>query len=279
MLKSKELINNKISNYSGIIQELNETMRVGIKITISSMASMLILGIGRFLIDNHWGIEIFGKISFALSLTSFALAFIAQVSMVFFPILKRIDISTQKIVYETMRIMCFACMPLIYIVIIPAKEVLNIWLPQYADSMLYLSILLPICVFDAKMNMIFNTYFKALRKEKILLFINLFVFILSCILSLAGVYIFNSYMLILISMVFCIMVRSSVSEIYLGKVLNSLDITIMIYEQILALVFVIISLNFNSTVSFIVVIALYLIEIVLFRSTIFITIKRCLKFK
>ena len=62
-----------------------ESVRVGFNLTIASVASMIILGIGRMIIDYVWGIEEFAKFSLVLSLASFAIMFISQVSMVLFP--------------------------------------------------------------------------------------------------------------------------------------------------------------------------------------------------
>lgn len=279
VLKAKNIIFNKILNYKDVIGEMLRSMKVGIKITFSSMASMLVLGIGRFMIDNNWGINVFGKVSFSLSLTTFALAFIAQISMVFFPMIKRINDNSQKIVYEAMRLFCFVVLPLLYIIIIPAKSVLNIWIPQYSDSILYLSILLPICVFDAKMNMIFNTFFKALRREKILLIINVITFCLSLLLCIVGVYLLESYIFILISMVLCIMVRSTVSEILLGKILHSIDFNKMVYEFFLALIYIFVSLKLDFISSFCIILILYIFELIIFRNEIIFTFKKIIKLR
>ena len=47
------------------------------------------------------------------------------------------------------------------------------WLPQYAESLRYMVILLPICIFDGKMSLLCNTYLKVLRKERQLFYFNL----------------------------------------------------------------------------------------------------------
>lgn len=265
MIKAKKIVFVKIRRYDDVFFELKNTISVGIKLTVSAISSMLILGIGRFFIDENWGIEVFGKISFALSLTTFALSFISQVSMVFFPALRTTDKKSQIRIYELMRIFCFFVMPLIYIVMIPMKVILTYWIPSYNDSFQYLSILLPICIFDAKMNMVFNTFFKVLRFEKILLCINVLTLTLSTILCFIATYVLKSYIMVMISMVIAITFRSCLSEIYLGKKLHSLDIQKMIFEIVYALCFIIVSLNYKTITSLFLVLIFYLIQVIIFR--------------
>lgn len=238
IIKGHELIFYRNTDRKAVIEEAKDSICVGIKLTLSAMASMLILGIGRFVIDLHWGIVVFGKISFALSLTTFILAFVQQVSMVFFPILRRIDGISQIKIYQLMSEFCFFVMPLVYFAMIPGKIFVKEWLPQYEESIYYLGILLPICNFDSKMNMIFNTFFKVLRKEKDLLKINTMSFVLSGIMSLIGVFLFNSYWFVLISMVISVMFRSIVSEKKLNDIFHIYSVKQSIFEMLFAAVYI-----------------------------------------
>lgn len=69
-------------------------MIVGISLTISNLLSTFIIGSGRFFVEHNWGISVFAKISFAVSLSMFVLTFISQIGLVLFPYLcsmERID--------------------------------------------------------------------------------------------------------------------------------------------------------------------------------------------
>lgn len=270
IIKGHALIFHKCKDRKLILEELKNSISVGIKLTLSSMASMLILGIGRFVIDSHWGILIFGKISFALSLTTFILAFIQQISMVFFPILRRVEDKKQLQIYQMMRAFCFFIMPLIYIAMIPGKMFIEMWLPQYSESVYYLGVLLPICIFDAKMNMIFNTFFKALRKEKDLLKVNIISFCLSTILSFVGAYIFNSYWVVIISMVFSVMFRSIISERKVNSFLNFNSFRQIIYEIFFAVIYITASIfDISILWSLLIFIVIYVLEILVYRKDFF----------
>lgn len=266
IMKGRAFIFCRCTDKKSVLEEVKNSISVGIKLTLSSMASMLILGIGRFVIDSHWGILVFGKISFALSLTTFILAFIQQVSMVFFPILRRVGDEKQIQIYQMMRAFCFFVMPLVYIAMIPGKMFIEAWLPKYAESVYYLGVLLPICIFDSKMNMIFNTFFKVLRKEKDLLKVNAVSFCLSGILSVVGAYIFNSYWFVIISMVVSVMFRSIVSERKISRNFGIGAARQIAYEMAFAVVYMAASiLDFSPLLSLLIFTVIYVAEVLIYR--------------
>ena len=53
------------------------------------------------------------------------------------------------------------------IVYYPLKIVLSAWLPKYVDSLTYMALVFPMCVFEAKIALLINSYLKTLRKEKL----------------------------------------------------------------------------------------------------------------
>lgn len=266
LYKGKSVIFCRISSRERVICELEDSMKIGIKLTLSSMSSMMILGVGRFMIDSHWGVVVFGKVSFALSLTTFVLAFVQQIGMVFFPALRRVGEATQIQVYQTMRRFCFFIMPFIYLLMLPGKWVIAIWLPQYTDSLYYLGILLPICVFDSKMNMIFNTYFKVLRKEKTLLQVNMFSLALSCVLSVIGTYIMESYWFVIVGMVISVVFRSLYSELNINQFIGIRATWKPIFEIAFAVIYMLISyFNVGYLQTFLVLVIIYLAGIIIYK--------------
>lgn len=71
---------------------------------ISMYASMLVTGSARLVVDNYWGIEAFGYFSFSMSLTTFLLKFISQISMVLFPAIRRIQKNAQRLIFNNVNI-------------------------------------------------------------------------------------------------------------------------------------------------------------------------------
>lgn len=197
------------------IHEASISMRVGISLMISNICSMLVLGIGRQVIDFKWGIEAFGKVSFSLSLMNFALTFISQIGMVLFPALRQLEQNELSSMYKKLSGTLFKLLPFIYILYFPCSWVLGRWLPAYVDSIRYLEIVLPICFFDCKMNLIGNTFFKVLNKQVQLLKINLITIVFCAIFSITGAFAFDNMMLIIVGMVFAVILRSILADIIL----------------------------------------------------------------
>lgn len=228
--------------YKDLWPELRDSIKVGLTLMLSGIASLLIAGIDRFFIDSHWGIIVFGKVSLALSLTAFVLVFIRQVSMVFSPALRCTSDAGKLYAYINMFRFCFFLMPWTYLLMIPGKWLINLWLPNYAESVTYLAILLPMCIFDTKMNLVFITYFKVLRREKEMMYVNYFVLVFSAVLGAISVYFFNSLVLTLISMVVIGAIRCFVSEWIVGKLMNVKTMSMSLYELFFAAFYIFISL-------------------------------------
>lgn len=220
--------------------EVIKSVAIGIKLMLANIASMLILGFARFFIDLVWGIETFGKLSLSLSMVNFFLAFVSQFAMVLFPALRQGNPDVQKKFFVVARETLSLLFPFVYILYFPLKWILSWWLPAYADSLVFIAFLLPICVFDSKMNICCTTMFKVRREERLLLKINLAIALLSCSLTLVGVYVFGSVYYVIFGVVVSIAVRSLVAERILAK---ALDVTgrfmLVAGEIILSVVFVI----------------------------------------
>lgn len=220
-----------------------DSMRVGFALMISNVASMLILGVARALVDNAWGIETFGRVSFSLSMVNFFITFVSQASMVLFPALRQGTDAERKSFYRGIRDTMEIALPLVYLLYFPIAAILALWLPQYANSMHFFALLLPVCVFDTKMDLCCTTYFKVLREERILLKVNLTTLAGSALLSSVGVYAIGSLDAVLLGSVICVICRSMWSERHLNIRLNAPSSPVAIEEIMLTLAFLTLALQ------------------------------------
>ena len=199
------------------VRESIASIRVGFKLMIANVADMLILGVARALVDAVWGIEAFGRVSFSLSLVNFFITFVTQASMVLFPALRQSGEGERRAVYRGMRDAMEVAFPAVYALYFPMAWLLSAWLPQYAESMRWLAVLLPVCVFNTKMDVCCTTYFKVLRQERVLLAVNVVTVAASAVTSLAGVFALGSLEAVLVGAVCCIAARSAWSELRLDR--------------------------------------------------------------
>ncbi len=243
------------------------SIKVGFSLMAANIASMLILGIARAMVDTAWGIEVFGQVSFSLSIVNFFITFMAQTSMVLFPALRQGTEAERKSFYRGIRDMMEIVSPLVYLLYFPIAWVLSLWLPQYADSMGYFALLLPVCVFDAKMDVCCTTYFKVLREERMLLKANVVTLAASAVLSAVGVFLLDSLEAVLIGAVSAIIGRSLWSEHRLNKLMGVRGSAVPVEEVLLTIAFVALVLNAPAWIAVMAYIALYAAYLFVNRQT------------
>lgn len=257
----KDIVFQKGIKFTNAMLEAILNIRVGAKLLLANIASMLITGIARFSIEYIWGITIFGNVSLVFSLCNFFLIFVTAIGQVIFPLLKRISKERLPKLYEsltyTMTIFLIICL----IMYQPIKELLNLWLPQYSNAMTYFVYLLPMCVFECKVSMIINTYYKALRMENLLLKINIVSVFISIIYTYIAGFNLHNLELTILGITFVSLIRCVSLEIIISKTLNLQLKRIIISETSLMLFFILINSIISKTMwSFI----LYVMSILIY---------------
>jgi O-antigen/teichoic acid export membrane protein len=251
--------------FSYALKELWSNIKVGIYLTISFYSGILIIGNGRFMIDSQWGVESFGKLSFALSLNNFIMAFVFQIGMVLFPALKQLTLEKIKGIYHILSKGLGILLLGILLCYLPINWLIRLWLPQYSESLDYFVLLLPICTFDAKTEILCNTYLKVLRKEKVLLWINLITLVISLGLSLVGAYLIHDIYFIVIAMVISIVLRNIMAEYYLSTIMEIHIIKDLVIELCLTCTFIFSIFFFGYYIGSVMYLIAYLVSVGLAR--------------
>ena len=133
----------------------------------------------------------------------------------------------------------------------PGCYLLQLWLPKYSDSLVYLGIMLPTIIFSSKVSLLTNNYLKAYRREKDMLVINVLVMIIGFSLYLVSAYIFDNINLLLYSLVIIIMFRSVVSEMVVMKLIDCRLHREFVIEGMITVLFIICAQLSNSHLGFI----------------------------
>ena len=196
--------------------ECRRSAGAGISLMVSNLCAMLVLGVGRQVVDLRWGVLAFGQISFSLTLINFGLTFLSQVSMVLFPALRRVSGDQQAACCRRLEEGLYLLLPWIYVLALPGRALLEWWLPEYRQSLAWLPLVLPICYFDCKMNLLGNTFLKVLNRQTQLLKINLATILASLALSAAGAWVLDSMVWVVLGMAASIALRS----VWAGRVLR-----------------------------------------------------------
>ena len=244
----KDIVLHNKWSFSVGIREMIINIKAGSKLMFANIASKLMLGVVRFGIEFTWSVVVFGKISLILSMSNFLMTFINATGLVIFPLLRRAEESKLPYYYATLRNFLMSLLLGVLIFYYPVKVILSLWLPKYEDSFKYIGILLPICVFESKMSLLVNTYFKALRKEKLIAQINFVTFVLSVLVTIVTTFFLKNLDMAVFSITFLFAVRSVVSEIYLSRILKVSLLRDVLLELIIIFIFIALSWFINTYV-------------------------------
>lgn len=203
-----------------ILSETAENLRVGVKLMFANVASILIIGGIRYGISMGWDAATFGKVSLTLGISNFLLIFINSVSIVFFPIIKRMDESRRAEAYMKIRGMLTVLLFAALICYYPLKSFLAWWLPKYADSLVYMSVLFPVCIFESKVSLLINTYLKSMREEALMLKINVCSVVFSLAVTCLTVGVLHNLDLTVFSIMAVYAFRCILAECVTGRLLG-----------------------------------------------------------
>ncbi len=218
---------------------------MGLPLMFSNILSTLIIGSNRLLTEHKYGIIAFSKLSFSISLVFLFIIFVSQVGIVLFPLIRKMNDENRKQIYywiDNNLTLMFSCLIVFYY---PLIVFVNKYVPNYLDSVKYLSFMLPICIFEGKFQILFNTMYKVLKKQKTIFVINCASLFVSIVLTFFSLYVFDSISLSICSLVFIIIVRAIASEIVLNRILNINRLNVVLQSCLITIVFVLININFD----------------------------------
>ncbi|WP_033571603.1 hypothetical protein [Lacticaseibacillus rhamnosus] len=213
----REIVFLKLTYFSSSLKETWRNLSVGVKLLLANFASNLIIGVVRYGIQLRWGVRVFGKVSLTLNISGFLMTFISAISLVLYPVLRRMKEQRLRQVYTVLKTLLVFVLLLGLFVYYPLAWVLPVWLPKYADALKYMAILFPMCVYSGKFSLLIVTFMKTYRLEKKLLTLNLGILAFSVALTVFNVFIVQNLTLTMVSMVLILGVQSAVGEVVLER--------------------------------------------------------------
>lgn len=257
----RDIVFAKPTKFKYVIPEIKKNIIAGFKLMLASLSSMLIIGVIRFGIQNHWDISTFGKVSLTLSISNMIVQAINAIAVVLYPMLRRTDDEKLPKLYNIMRVVLAGLVFGFLIFYYPMQKILVMWLPQYAQSLRYAAILFPVCAYESKMSMLINTYYKTLRMEKILMYCNIISLCVSVLCTIIATLVLNSVTFAIISILISLIVKCVLSEIILSRHIDIHVYKDIILEIIMTAAFVICNwfFGFIGMISYAVCYILYLI--------------------
>lgn len=193
-----------------------DCVKIGAILMFANLCGSFIVGSGRFVIEAYWDINVFAKVSLALALSSFMMAFISQVSYVLFPYLRNASQGTQSKALSEGTFMMTLMGLLLFSLFFPLYYIIKLWLPQYQESLQFLLFIAPISFYEIRTTVLYNTFYRNLNKVKELFFTNLASLIVGCIVYLIAVLTHN-IMLMIIGMLVAVIFKCLVMQVFLFR--------------------------------------------------------------
>lgn len=147
--------------------------KVGLSLLLANLAGMLITNLGRFFVELFGDLSSYAYYSLGVSITNLVLTFVTAVSLVVYPSLKRLPV--QELSEYFLRIRSIVTIVSLAGLSLYAAAYLFVCavFPDYVPLLAYLNFLFLAVVGQMKMQLLNNTYYKAMRLEKRLLLVNL----------------------------------------------------------------------------------------------------------
>lgn len=274
MYLCRNIVFRKITGVWQGIKAAAQNISIGSKLLLSNIASMLITGVVRNAVENCWSVEVFGRVSLTMTVSNLLMVFIGAVSIVMYPLLKNLSEKTMIVLYSNLR--CMLMVPVLGMLLCyyPAKCILSAWLPQYAESLRYMALLFPMCVFESKMSMLITTYLKALRKERSIMKVNIMSMSITLMFTILFSYILHHLTLSIALLTFALALRSILGEITLAKSLKVIVYKDIIWEVTLAIVFIMSSWILNSWISTVIYAVVYVCYLIYKKNDIKLAVKQ-----
>ena len=215
-----------------------ELIRTGFSLSIASFLGQMMIGVVRFAIEREYGTIIFGKISLSFSMANMLVTCITAVSIVIFPVLRRLEPGKAGELYQPLRELMTKPLMGTLLAYVPASCILSLWLPQYSDSIKYLAVLLPLCIYEVRTAVLSCTYLKVMGGQKYMLYANMASLSASIFVTWITVYLLGSVDLAVLSILGLYALKSFLTECMVKRYLDIKTGKMTVQELLLVSAFV-----------------------------------------
>lgn len=263
-----EVICTRPSSLRSAFKEADDNIRIGINLLMANLAGLLITGILRVSVQARWDVATYGKIAFTFSASSLLISFTQAVEVVLFPELRRTEENRIRDIYVSVETGLMTVMYGALILFYPIRQVLEAWLPSYANAIEYMAILLPMCVFAAKSSLLVQNYMKVYRLEHKIMLINLLSLAVAGIGTVLSVFILDNLVIAMLSVVLAQMVRCFVGEVMLSPYTKSGVCKPIVTDIVIVILFIVANHMIGGVIGMLIYGAGYIGYVVLWRKEI-----------
>ena len=239
LYQGKSLFACRPSSLRRVVGNFFQDAKTGLLLTLATASSTIGLGVLRLCLDLTQSIETFGTVSLSLSMVTFILSFISQVGIVLFPALRRESSENRRSLFQAAKRSSSLILPLTVFLFPAIKWLIGLWLPSYSQSIQYLAFLLPICIYEGKMQIVYATFYKVARKERDYLTVSLAALLLGACTSGVCLLWFNNLVMALIALSLSYLLRNAFAGIGLNRFYSSRFSSGELFEMAIGIAFLV----------------------------------------
>lgn len=215
LLRYRQLFMGPLSSLLEGAKEFSESVRVGIQLLVANLSGMLVLGVGRIIIEYLGTLEGYAYYAFATSLAGIILIAISALSIALFPSLRQEPHDRYLEYFGKINRVYGVFVIALLTGYFPAVAFINLAAIEFRPALDFLNVMSVIAVLQGKIQLVNNTYYKALRLERQMLIVNLGSFAAVAILSVVA-FVLTEAILAIAYVTLAVMVyRSYASELFL----------------------------------------------------------------
>lgn len=202
------------------INEFKDNIKIGSKLMIALFSATFAAGLTKLFVEHYQGIEDFSCYAFATASTSVINLFISGLATIAYPTLARLDKNSYDkyftLIDRFISIIAFGSFLIYPLLVI----FINSYFHEYSRCLEYYPLVVCSIFLYAKVSLVINTFYKAMRQETTMLFVN----ISQCLLLIVLMFVFNAFKpgvkSVVIASVTSIFLIYTYSKIYLSNILN-----------------------------------------------------------
>jgi len=180
------------SRRKSFFQYGKENIRIGIFILLGDFIALLFTTIDRVTVGSFFSITQFAVYAFAMTMCSLATVFLQAVAQVFFPYLAGSGGETRTKAYTLLRPALVIFWAGVLAAYFPFSVWIRYYLPNYADSLPLMAILLCTVGFSGQINILHANFFKVYRKQRAYFVLAGVSLIGAVVLNLLAVFLFGT---------------------------------------------------------------------------------------
>jgi len=251
-LSCRELIKGEGSDWRSAATEVRDNIACGIKLMFANLSGMLVLGIGRLVIEYWATLEDYAYYAFGVSMTNLALIALTSISVVIYPALKRLPPERYLHYYDDTNTKLFKFNLIMLAAYFPVVWFITYAIPKYAQVIPFLNLLFVVTTLQGKMQLLINNYYKALRYEGKMLRANIESLAVATVLSVILYFLNRSTWAIAAAAVLTMLYRVYMSERFLRRTMGGVGGASIMLELAAYCTFIAITTAFDYVYAFVV---------------------------